>query len=292
MSASRDTDRLIRDFFDEGPTLLPDRTYDAVRAHIDQTRQRVVIGPWREPSMLTFARLAIAAAAVAVVAFVGIRLLPGNGGVGGPGVSPSPSASPTPSQSPVPTTPAFAFPRAGDLAIGRHDVTVQGVPFTLEVAAAGWNSNGSFAIDKGHFPATWSGGFILWSDAADGIFTDPCGQVEGSPVGPSAADLADVLATVPGTTATGPSDVTVGGYPAKLVVITIPEDPGCTAESFYLWWDSTTSGRYATVLGSTIRVWIIDVNGTLIQIDGETPPGASPAFEQELEQIVESIRFE
>jgi hypothetical protein len=292
MTASRDPNRLIRAFLDEGPTDLPDRTYDAVRSHIDRTRQRAVIGPWREPRMSNLARLAIAAAAVVVVAVVGINLLPGRGGVGGPAVSPSPSPSPTPSPSPVPTPPTFAFPPAGDLAIGRHALTLSGIPFSLEVAVSGWNSNGDFAIDKGHFPATWAGGFIIWSNAADGIFTDPCRLVEGPPVGPSAADLADALATVPGTTATGPSDVTVGGYPAKLVVITIPEDPGCTAESFYLWWDSTTSGRYASVLGSTIRVWIIDVNGTLIQIDGETPPGASPALERELEQIVESIRFD
>ena len=47
MTAPRDPDRLIRAFIDEGMTELPDRAYDAVRSHIDQTHQRVVIGPWR-----------------------------------------------------------------------------------------------------------------------------------------------------------------------------------------------------------------------------------------------------
>ena len=63
MTTPRDPDRLIRAFLDEGSTELPDRAYDAVRAHIERTRQRVVIGPWREPPMPTIARFAVAAAA-------------------------------------------------------------------------------------------------------------------------------------------------------------------------------------------------------------------------------------
>ena len=37
------------DYLDTGPTQLPDRSFDAVREAIDDTRQRVVIGPWRTP---------------------------------------------------------------------------------------------------------------------------------------------------------------------------------------------------------------------------------------------------
>jgi hypothetical protein len=45
MNVSHDPNRLIREFLDEGVSELPDRAYDAVRSHIDHTRQRVVIGP-------------------------------------------------------------------------------------------------------------------------------------------------------------------------------------------------------------------------------------------------------
>lgn len=95
MTAPRDRDRLIRTFLAEGQTELPDRAYDAVRAHIDRTRQRAVIGPWREPRMSTFARVAIAAAAVLAVALVGLQLSPSSN-VGGPLPSPSPTPTPTP----------------------------------------------------------------------------------------------------------------------------------------------------------------------------------------------------
>ena len=101
MTASRDTERLIRAFLDEGVTELPERVYDAVRSDIDRTHQRVVIGPWRTPDMNSFAKLAMAAAAVVVVAIVGYNLLPGGDRSGGtPAVSPSPSITASPSPSP------------------------------------------------------------------------------------------------------------------------------------------------------------------------------------------------
>jgi hypothetical protein len=77
MTASRDPDRLIHAFVVEGQYELADRVYDVVRGEIDATRQRVVIVPWRTPDMLTFARLAISAAAVVVAAVIGINLFAG-----------------------------------------------------------------------------------------------------------------------------------------------------------------------------------------------------------------------
>ena len=85
MTAQRDPDQFIRSYLEDGLTELPDSVYDAVRSQIDQTRQRVVIGPWRLPSMNNFARFAIAGAAVLVVALAGVYFLPRLGGIGGPG---------------------------------------------------------------------------------------------------------------------------------------------------------------------------------------------------------------
>ena len=45
-------------------------------------------------------------------------------------------------------------------------------------------------------------------------------------------------------------------------------------------------------IGDTIRVWIIDADGTRVQIDGETYLGAGPEPGQEIQQIVDSIEFE
>lgn len=168
-----------------------------------------------------------------------------------------------------------------------------GVPFTLTVPS-GWTSNGEFGIDRGDVGPDGAG-FIFWSDSPDGIYADPCAQVQAPPVGPSADDLALAITTIPGTdVVSGPSDVTVGGRPAKLVVPTIREDIDCGAGAPlpYLWYDAASSGRYATQLGSTIRVWIIDAPGGRVWIDGETYLGAAAEAEQELLQIVDSIEFD
>jgi hypothetical protein len=55
MSVSRDPDRLISAYLEDGIDELPDRAYDAVRSEIDHTRQRVVLGPWREEQMRRYA---------------------------------------------------------------------------------------------------------------------------------------------------------------------------------------------------------------------------------------------
>jgi hypothetical protein len=178
-------------------------------------------------------------------------------------------------------------------------MTLAGVRLSLEFPTAGWISNGEWGIDKGNFnsgaPDTAS--FIFWpASAPDNVFGDPCANTLLSPpAGPSAAELAAAVSRLPGIElVSGPSEVSVGGYPAQHVVLTVPEGVGCAAEQFYLWEDTDNAGsaRYVTQLGSTIYVWIIDVNGTLVWIDGETFVGSGPRAAQEVQQIVDSIRFE
>lgn len=244
--------------------------------------------------MNTFAKFAVAAAAVVVIAVIGFNLLPASSGVGGgSNLSPSPSHSPTLSPSSS-LSPAAVFPPKGDLAIGQHAMTLAGVPLTFDVAISGWVSNGEWGIDRSTGMTPDGAGFIFWSTQTPvGAFKDPCADVKGPPLA-SAADLAAAVASLPGIDVVSrTSDVTVGGYPAKHVVITVREDVGCRAESFNLWYAPRADlARYASELGSTIRVWIVDVDGTLVWIDGETYKGAGTGPGQQIQQIVDSIRFE
>lgn len=126
MTAPRNPDDLIRAFLGEGETDLPDRAFDAVRADIHRTRQRVVIGPWREPQMSTFARVAIAAVAVVAVGFLGRELLDSGPLAATPSAS-LPSASPSIAASPV-----LDLPANGLIAIGRDDAILLIDPATGE----------------------------------------------------------------------------------------------------------------------------------------------------------------
>ena len=76
MSTDRDTTRIVRSWL-EGVTALPDRVLDAVLDQLPATPQRRPWWPaWRFAQMNTYAKLAIAAAAVVVLALVGYSLLP------------------------------------------------------------------------------------------------------------------------------------------------------------------------------------------------------------------------
>lgn len=299
MNTSRDFDRLINDFFAEGQTELPDRVFDAVRSEIDRTRQRVVIGPWRTPDMTSFAKFAIAAAAVVVIAVAGYSLLPASPGVGGgPAVSPSPSPSPAPSESPPP---AVAFPRAGELEVDqRYSMMLDGVSFTFSVPSSGWTSNGeSITFGEGEFGQPDTSGINVWPSAPENVYADPCAHTPLSPLpSASAAGLAAAAATIPGTDlVTGPSPVVIDGRPAQHVAFTIREDIDCDPKEFYLWYDEGNGGatggwRWGSELGSKHEVWIIDVDGTLVWIDSETFKGAKPELDQQIQQIIDSIQFE
>jgi hypothetical protein len=221
---------------------------------------------------------------------------------------PSPSASPlsTPGRSlrPQPSPVPGAFPPAGGLAIGRHEFSQNGVSFSLEVPTTSWSSSGIImapdggALSKDAANATgqkiW---MLMWS--IDGVYPDPCGQVPAPPVSPSAADLAAAVASIPGfDLIAGPEDVTLGGRQAKHVTIKLREDIGCPPGDFFMWYDDVRCDRddpcqrWATALGQTNDVWIVETQGTHVWIEVETRHTATPETLQEVQQVIGSIQFE
>ncbi len=124
MSTDRDVTRIVRSWLESGTTALPARVLDAVLDQLPATHQRRSWWPARRlDEMNNIAKLAIAAAAVVVVAIVGINLLPRNEGAGAPGPSPtlSPTPSPTPSPSPSPAPSPALFPD-GPLPAGSYAI--------------------------------------------------------------------------------------------------------------------------------------------------------------------------
>jgi hypothetical protein len=298
VSTDRDVDRTVRSWLREDRHEDADRLLNTVLDQLDTTPQRRASWPaWRFPIMNSAMRIGLAAAAVVVVVFLGYQFLSGPN-VGGPSPVETPTPSPVPTATPEATPAAYVYPDAGPLAIGRHQLTEEGVPLSFSVATSGWSIDDTGYIYKDTEVAADQAEFLFWSLA--NIYSDPCAHTPLSPpVGPSAADLADALWTAFGTEATEPSDVTVGGRAAKHVVLTVPEDIGCDRTSFYLWYNACggvlpEAGcyRYATELGDTIRAWIVDVDGARLFIEAETRKAAGPEVEQEIQQIIDSIVFE
>jgi hypothetical protein len=205
----------------------------------------------------------------------------------------------------------------GALASNGRDA-VDGVRFSFSVPAPnpyGWETghppeplhdNGEFSGFRSgsHYISKFiSGGqdaeaVIFWPSFPAGEQADPCPNLPSPRVGVTAADLAAAVAAAPGTElVAGPSDVTVGGQPAKHVVLIVRDDLGCDPGYFYTFethtrgdecWGACWGGPGT---GDTIRVWIVDVDGTPFVIEAETRPNAGSAVEQEIQQIVDSIRF-
>lgn len=287
MTASRDPHRRVRAFLEDGPSVLPDRVYDAVRSEIDTTRQRAVIGPWRTPDMHLSWRLPIVVAAIGIAAVIGIGVLPH--------ADQSDLAAPAASSSPTPLPDPFAS--QGPLEPGTFGAEVDGVRFSLDIPP-GWAS-GDFWISKGAGDDPQAPAIVFWPASFDNVYADPCAHTPLEPAPEATAEsLADAIAAMPGVDlVTGPWSVEIGGHPAQHVVFTVRPDIGCEPNDFYLYYDDDSGGptwgyRYADGLGETMRLWIVDLDGRLFWIDSGTATDVDAVSSRELQQIVESLRFE
>jgi hypothetical protein len=286
--SNRDPIRIIETWLDEGVATLPDRVLDAVLDDLPATPQRRP--SWlarRSLSMNNTARIGLGVAAVVTVAVIAVSQLPGLLPPGGETTpSPSVAASATP-------TPAPVFPADGELTMGRYSMTRSGVQLSIDVPASGWSSSSGYSISKGTTPS--QANLIFWTDAPDNVYSDPCTKTRLSPPsGTTAPELAASVAAVPGTELVeGPLPVTIGGRPAQHVVLRIPNDLGCSAANeFFLWYDEAIGGRTPSEIGATIHVWVIDVDGVLVWIDGEILQGTASELELEMQEIIDSIVFE
>jgi hypothetical protein len=170
-------------------------------------------------------------------------------------------------------------------------LTVDRVPFSFSLRTGNsWERFGSTSINKWLSGGQSAAAVIFWNTLPSDENADPCAPLPGA----SAADIAAAAASAPGTElVAGPSDVTVGGQAAKHVVLTVREDAGCDPGFFFTWPPQDGGAPWlGTVLGDTIRVWIVDVDGTHFVIEAETRSEVGSDLDQEIQQFVDSIRFE
>ena len=230
---------------------------------------------------LNIAKLASAAAVVVIVGGVGM-LLP----------SPSASAPAQPGSSPT----AASVGLVSDSHNARLTVTENGIRFSfLARRSAGWERHGArkrpMSLNKSLVGPQDAEAIIYWTGYPRGDYADPCARVLSPRIGRSAADLATAVSRAPGTKLVqGPSDVTLGGRPAKHVVLTVRANVGCDPGFFYTWRTGSGGAFWRTTdVGHTIRVWIVAVGGKRLFIAAATKAGG---IEKEVQQIVASIRFE
>ena len=197
MPTEQDITRIVRSWLRTDEHESADRVLDDVLLVLDATPQRRPLWPARRIAAVnTPVKFAIAAAAVVVVAVVGINLLPSTGGVGGTAASTSPSPTTTSS---LPPKSAGSFPPEGELAIGRHSMIREGVRFSINVATPGWRSQQGFEFIKGTEGQPDGAGMLFWSPTPDNVYANPCAHTPLTPAaGPGIASLASAVSKSPG----------------------------------------------------------------------------------------------
>ncbi|HEY5520144.1 MAG TPA: hypothetical protein VIK08_05765 [Candidatus Limnocylindrales bacterium] len=290
MRSTRDPDLLIKAFLDEGIDELPDRSFDAVRTAIDQTRQWAVIGLWKEPQIMNATRLAIAAVAIVVVAVLAIKFLPTTNVGPAPTPTLTPSASPAPT--PTPTPMSLQVNSNGPAAIEAGTYAAASpflVPLTFTVPADWWGTiGGPNLVALSHS----DGHVVISMQLFTKVFADPCHNNLGllSPLpGDTVDDLVTTLTKMPSVTASAVTDATIGGLPTKQLTLTAPASfTGCTltSDGFYRIWQLPLGATNDLTPGEVDRIWILEVDGQRLVIDTNGPRDNSV-----LQGVLDSINF-
>ncbi len=218
--------------------------------------------------------------------------------------TPPPSASVSSTPTPAPT---FAYDAIA-LTAGPNSPRVVGTgtyPGYTVIVPAGWyDVSGHHFVQK--YPTV--GGPVLGLSVWDvgQVFRDPCHwQGQGFDPGPSVSALVAALVAQPMRNATRPTDVTLAGYKGQYLELSVPADlksstwtnfDDCDADAggshdFQGWLGNGMGNRYEQVPGQVDRLWVLDVKGQRLVVDATYSPDTTPADRNQLQQLVESLRF-
>ena len=291
MTASRDPDRLIAAFLEDGTDDLPDWAFDEVRHDIHRTRQRVAIGPWREPLMSNLARYGVIAAAIVLLVGAGVVLLrPAPAGVAAPA-----SVAPTASPSPSPTEAVAASPSLRpDAAIpGPNRLGDDGGPALILTlpAGAGWSNHGSH-LEKDYGGAM---GPLVFLPGITGTYVDPC--TDHTLKEPALRGVDQVIAALgdqPGISSKPATDVTISGYSGQYVDMTVTADiTKCGGEDeFWLWGAGRDDHIAAGATGEMWRMYALDLDGTTFPFAVRIPANTSDTELAEVIAVLDKAQIE
>jgi hypothetical protein len=258
---------------------------------IDHTQQRRSWWPaWRFSDMNNLAKVLVATAAVAVVAVVGINLLPGSEtGTGGPPPSPSPSPSQSMSPTPEPTASLVAYtlmpfgPEGFDL----PDPRAASMTFAF-TAPPSWEAFGELGVSGlgNDLPA----GAYFGLYPAGNVYSEPCLTDENAdadvPTGRTVDNWVTALVDHPSLDVTDPVDVTLAGYSGKYLDLTVPDDI-----SECVRYKPLDGHIYAQGPGQRWHMWILDVDGVRVLVETNDYPGTAPETLAEEQAIIDSLEI-
>ena len=276
--SDRDVSRAIRSWLHEDRHEDASRVAGAVLDQVEATpRRRATWWPARRtPVMNKFVTIGLGAAAVAVAVFVGAQLFGSPWGSVGTTATPSPE----PSVESTLLTPTECV----DLDAGTYRAVIGTLTVRMTVPP-GWSWSAYAPAGDDTFMARAnacafgsSRNLEVW--LVDRVYADACtrgGAVETD----TPAAVTAALAAQTGHETAGPTETTLGGYPASRFEFRFAGDSGsgCAGGSAALW------SRGQEIFGDIVTVYVVDVGGTALTVAAIRP-------DAEMEAVVASLRIE
>ncbi len=237
------------------------------------------------PTTETRNRRRLAMAAAAVVAVIGVAAIATNSPNSDDDVQPAPAAATT--VAPTTVAPTTLAPRTETGSLDLEDGL--SVTFTVPDLWA-WDSTSEqfFRLPRGSGRQNLDK--VTFFDVSN-VFADGCQEVlVDPPVGPTVDDLVSALANLVGFAPSAAADVTVDGYVGKQIEFNVPSE--CEVPTFALWREAGGfSFTYRATSNQHIQLWILDVGGTRLVIEGYSYVSTSPQTRAEIDDIVASIQI-
>ena len=292
MSTNVDLDRALRDYLADGPVRLPEGAYAAVSQRLPRTRQRAVIGPWREPSMLRIFAVLAAALLVVALAVVGFGAL-------------NQSTPTTPTATPSPSDTALTYRWPGPLAAGTYTTSmIWDTPFAFTFTLPdGWDARDVEVIKDPVSRVNEVGGpegMSVEFSLIDAVYADPCTRgVPDEATGRRSRTLPRPSPPCPVHTRPRPWTSTFAGFSGKYLELSIGSDAGCAPADYALWRVRSEWYRLAehegpltfTAERERYRIWILDVNDWTVLVAALAATDATEAGLAEQQAILDSIQI-
>ena len=171
--------------------------------------------------------------------------------------------------------------------------------FTFTVPA-GWATAEGF-VTKDLDPSTSvdARDVVLVTWFVSHVYADSCSwRGTSTDVGTTVDDLASALLAQQGRVASAPTDVVLGGFPARRIELTVPADLDVATcdGGFMRFWPlqggNENGGFCCSAAGSTDVVYAVDVDGNTFAVVARYTATSTAQDRAELDAIVESIRID
>jgi hypothetical protein len=183
----------------------------------------------------------------------------------------------------------------GAMLMGPQAMYAGGINLTFDVQEPGWEQFGNVYISKSFRQVNEADVIVYWTPIG-GDQAWPCSPLLGDGTGLSVDDQATALRGADGVDwgyVEESADTSIGGLPAGHLRVTVRDPAGCGLGYFFDWQQSDANLAWQGPRpGDVMQIWVADVSGARVLIAAISREAAAEQAHREVQQLVDSIRFQ